>query len=289
MEWLRYDYPKYDITTKPWKNGLFAAFLICLFFILFQPFGFRDKEFSLKLFLFPTYALLTFGYVFLHFYITKHVAFLKNKWTVKNEILSVLAGIFVFTLIIHIVTCSITGDMPFNFHWYFKLLYHTFSLMLILTSIEFLYYFNKVSAIKSEQLAIQNEIIAKRLEEKINENQKKIITFQLEKESIEINRERIILIQSTGNYLEFHLIIDNGTTKKLIKRGRMHQVEEDLEGFYEFFRCHRAFIVNLKYVNKVVGNSKNARMIFNCQLDEIPVSRNQYKQLKDNLEKLALN
>ena len=179
--------------------------------------------------------------------------------------------------------------MLFNFYWYSRLLYYVLCLLLVKTVLEFLFYFNKYSNYRNEQLAKQNKIIAQKLEHKKKENKAEYITLQLEKENLEINRDKLILIQSTGNYLEIYLREQEGNTKKLVKRGKMHQAEKDLEGFVEFFRCHRAFIVNLKYVNEVKGNCKNARLVFSVKINETPVSRNQFKLLKEKLESLSVS
>jgi len=66
----------------------------------------------------------------------------------------------------------------------------------------------------------------------------------------------------------------------------LHQAEKDLETFPEFLRCHRAFIVNLKHVKQIKGNSKNARIVFDQKLEEIPVSRSQFKIIKEQLGKI---
>ena len=78
----------------------------------------------------------------------------------------------------------------------------------------------------------------------------------------------------------------NGEIKKLKKRGRLHQAESDLKDYPEFTRCHRAFIVNLKKAAQIEGNSKNATLILENKLHDIPVSRANFRTLKEKLEQI---
>ncbi|MDB4583591.1 LytTR family transcriptional regulator [Draconibacterium sp.] len=191
-----------------------------------------------------------------------------------------------FTFLIHLFTYWIAGDMPLNLYWYLKLLYHVSSLFLVIAVIEFLYYSYKSADVRIEDLSSQIQSVSQQLNNVKRENDNETVTISLEKDSFKINRNKMIFIQSIGNYLEFYLRETNGQIKKLTKRGRMHQAEKDLESCSEFFRCHRAFIVNLKQAKQIKGNIKNARLVFDDTLEEIPVSRSHFKTLKELLDKI---
>ena len=286
MKLLNKEYTKYYPGHEPWKNGLFSAVIVLFIFLLFQPFGLGEKDLGLKLILFPVYSLLAYFYSIVSFFIIRHILKSKTIWFVKNELLSFAIGMLSFTLLIHLLTSWFTGDMPLNLHWYFTLLYHVASLFLIIAVVEFLYYSNKSADIKIEQLSSRVQLVSEQLDSVKKESDIETISISLEKDSIEINRNKIVFIKSIGNYLEFYLRESNGNIKKLIKRGRMHHAENDLEAFPEFLRCHRAFIINLKQAKQIKGNSKNARLVFHQELEEIPVSRSQFKILKEQLDKI---
>jgi hypothetical protein len=286
VKFLDKEYSKYHADNKAWKNGLFFAVVILSVFSLFQPFGMSDKEFELKLFLFPAYSLIAYFYSITNFFIVRHILKSKKRWYLKNELLSFAIGILPATFLVHLLSVWVTGDMPLNLHWYFKLLYHVSSLFLIIVIVEFLYYSNKFSDVKIEHLSSQVHFISQQLDKVKQESGSEIVSISLEKDSIEINRNKIIYIKSIGNYLEFYFRETNGQINKLVKRGRMHQVEKDMEAFSEFFRCHRAFIINLKQAKQIKGNSKNARLVFDQKLEEIPVSRSQFKILKEKFDKI---
>lgn len=285
MSFLDKEYTKYN-TDKPWKNGFFEAIVVLSVFILFQPFGFRDKDLVLKLILFPAYSLLAFFYSIANFFIVKRILKSKRRWSLKNELLSFVIRILPITFLVHLLTSWIAGDMPLNLYWYFQLLYHISSLLLMIAVIEFLYYSNKSSGIKIEQLSSQVQLVSRKSGNIKPGSDCETVSVSLEKDSIEINRNRLVFIKSIGNYLEFYFSETNGQIKKLVKRGRIHKAEKALEAFPEFFRCHRAFIINLKQTKQIKGNSKNARLVFDQKLEEIPVSRSQFTTLKEQLDKI---
>ena len=286
MKFLDKEYTKYDSANEPWKNGFFLAAVVLSIFLLFQPFGFSDKDPDLKMILVPVYSLLAFFYSTSNFLIVRHILKSKKRWTVKNEIISIAIGLLPFTFLVHLLTSWITGDMPLNFYWYFKLLYHVASLFIIITAIEFLYYNNKSSGIKIEHLSSQVQLVSRKMDSVKPEPDFETASISLEKESIDINRNKMVFIKSIGNYLEFYFRETDGQVRKLVKRGRIHQVEKDLQAFPEFLRCHRAFIINLRQTKQIKGNSKNARLVFDQKLEEIPVSRSQFKIIKEQLDKI---
>ena len=286
MKSLNKEYTKYNPVHKPWKNGLFSAIVVLFIFLLFQPFGFGDKDLVLKLILFPCYSLLAYLYSATNVFIVRHILNSKRRWSVKNELLSFAIGMLPATLLVLLLSHWITGDMPLNLHWYFKLLYHISSLFLIIAVIEFLYYSNRSSDSKIEHLYSQLHVVLQQMGSTKQEPDSEIVSITLEKDSIDINRNKILYIKSIGNYLEFNFRESNDKIKKLVKRGRMHQAEKVLEAFPEFLRCHRAFIINLKQTKQIKGNSKNARLVFDQKIEEIPVSRSQFKTLKEQLDKI---
>ena len=287
MNFLNKAYSKYSADNKIWKSSLFSAVVVLLIFLLFQPFGFRDKATELKSLLYPGYAVLTFIYSYIVFYIVRRLLKSKKTWTIKDEIINFLIGILIFTIAIHLFTFWVSGDMPLTLHWYFKLFYHVASLFLFIGIIEFFYYNNKSARFTNEKLSSQYETTKQKSDQFTKQN-KDVITISLEKEQIEVNRNKLLYIKSVGNYLEFYLVEPNGKINKITKRGRLHKAGKDLARFIEFFRCHRAFIINLKQAVQLKGNIKNARVVFDCAVEDIPVSRSNYSTLKEQMEKITL-
>lgn len=286
MKIINREYTKYNQEHASWKNGLFAALVVVLFFLLFQPFGFRDKDLGLKALLFPGYALIAFLYTQSTFFVVRKILKTKKIWTLKNEILSLFISMFPLVFIVHVYSYWATGDMPLNIYWFFKLFYHISCLALLVSIIEFFYYSNLTADSRIEYLSSRIHHYSKQIADPEQENTRQSITIVLEKGSFTVNREKLVYIESQGNYLSFIFYEKDGETKKLMKRGRLHQAETNLKDFPEYFRCHRGFIVNLKKAKQIKGNNKNARLILDENLGEIPVSRTHFKTLTEKLDEI---
>lgn len=286
MKLLNTEYTKYNSEQKSWKNGLFSATVLLVVFVLFQPFGFREKDLALKLVLLPGFSLIAFLYSVTDFIIVRKIIKTKKRWTLINELLFLTVSMFPVTFVVHLISWWFTDDMPLNLYWYLKLFYHVSSLFLLIIIVEFLYYSSKSAGIKIEQLASRIDLVSHQPGSIKEDSKIETVTVSLEKDSIDINRNKMVFIKSIGNYLEFYFRESDGQIKKIVKRGRMHQAEKDMEAFPEFLRCHRAFIINLKQAKQIKGNSKNARLVFDQKLEEIPVSRAQFKTMKEQLDKI---
>ena len=81
--------------------------------------------------------------------------------------------------------------------------------------------------------------------------------------------EALIYVEVLSHYLYFH------TTKRDYRsRGNISEIEKELEK-YNFVRIHRSYIVNLKYVSKVLSKEVTVGE------HVLPVSRNYKEKLKD--------
>lgn len=288
MNFLNKEYTKYNIANKSWKNGLFTGLKVLLIFILFQPFGLQNKDPKLKISLYLVYSFLAFIYSISTFWIIRKFPKSVHSWTIKNELIVFIPRMIILTFVTHLSTCWISGDMPFNLHWYIKLFYYGSSLFFVVSILEFYYYNTKSTDKRIENLSSQIEQFSQKIIKAEKSSSKEMVLISLENGTIEINRNKLVLIKSSGNYLELFLLENENQVNKLMKRGRIHQVENDLNNYLEFFRCHRAFIINLKQVKRLIGNSKNARLLIYSDIEEIPVSRSYFKTLKEQLEKIIV-
>lgn len=288
MNFLFINYPKYREENKSWKNSILTFILVLTVFLIFQPFGFEDKDLYIKILLFPEYAFLGFLWSSLNFVFVRYIANKRDKWKVKDEILLLLTSTTLLSTAVHLLTHFAVDDMPLSFIWFLTLFYHVFSIILVVVAFEFYYYINK------EQKSNNDKLLEKYKDLKhkhLISTKKEVasISLSFENEQLEINREKIIYIQSNGNYLELYIREPKNEIIKIVKRGRLHKIENDLSQYPEFFRSHRAFIINLNHIVKLKGNSKNAEIVFDNICNRIPVSRTNYSTLKDIIEKITLN
>jgi hypothetical protein len=83
----------------------------------------------------------------------------------------------------------------------------------------------------------------------------------------------MLLIHSSGNYVEIYWL-DNQIRRKKLFRQSFAFIENNLSELAEFKKCHRCWLVNIKRVNRLSGNSKGYFLEMDTLDFKIPVSRN---------------
>jgi hypothetical protein len=98
------------------------------------------------------------------------------------------------------------------------------------------------------------------------------ISSQLKKEELSFSSGQFVYAESDGNYVVFHLNVDNHIRKKTI-RNSIANIEQQLSDIPFYMRTHRAFIVNIKQIVSQKGNTLGYRLKFNGVDTVVPVSR----------------
>lgn len=92
------------------------------------------------------------------------------------------------------------------------------------------------------------------------------------KEKLSLHPDQLVYVESVGNYVDVHWLNLNAPQKTVL-RNTLKEVEAVLREYPQFFRCHRAFIVNLKAVNCTEGNARGYQLTLTGAAVGIPVSR----------------
>jgi len=95
--------------------------------------------------------------------------------------------------------------------------------------------------------------------------------------------EDILVFHSSGNYIEIFWM-DNQTKRKKLFRQTFAFVEQYMKDKPEFKKCHRCWLVNLKKIDALTGNSKGYFIEINKLGFSIPVSRNFIPAFREQLE-----
>jgi len=98
----------------------------------------------------------------------------------------------------------------------------------------------------------------------IGENGKDVFTAPL---------ENILLFHSSGNYIEIFWMRNQSKHKKLFRQ-TFAFVEDYLGDSSDFKKCHRCWLVNMKKVHHLSGNSKGYFLEVDGLDFTVPVSRN---------------
>lgn len=92
------------------------------------------------------------------------------------------------------------------------------------------------------------------------------------KDRLNLLPNQLIYVESVGNYVEVHWL-NFMFPQKTVLRSTLKDVEAALADQPQFFRCHRAFIINLRAVSYTTGNARGYQLTMSGSNREIPVSR----------------
>lgn len=108
----------------------------------------------------------------------------------------------------------------------------------------------------------------------------KIIIHGDSRDSLVVNPQDIVYIESVANYLNIVYFNDAVICSKRL-RSSLRDVMEVLEEFPFMVRTHRAFLVNIHFITQVSGNSAGMKAsLFSCD-KVIPVSRSNISEFKE--------
>lgn len=99
-----------------------------------------------------------------------------------------------------------------------------------------------------------------------------VLSSESGKERLTLQPEQLLFVESVGNYVEVHWLNRN-EVQKTVLRSTLKEVADALRTYPQFFRCHRAFLVNLKSVHQTEGNARGYQLTISAVSTKIPVSR----------------
>ena len=102
------------------------------------------------------------------------------------------------------------------------------------------------------------------------------------KESLTVSPSEILYIESVANYLSIWYFLDGDLKQKRI-RNTLKSVEEMLAGYPFLLHCHRAFMVNIRFITHVEGNSAGCQIHLFSTEKTIPVSKANIEALRNAL------
>ncbi len=276
----------YPQTQNKWKSAISISLFISLFLYVFQPFGLQLLKHDYKDFVLLGYGLVTFIVLVINYVILPFVnssVFDEDKWTVKKQILWLVWIVFSIGLGNYSYSILFSVIPWFGFKGF--LIFMMFTIAIAIIPIVLITFISQNAMLK-KNMAYSQEINAS-IHEK-TEKQEDIIVVESGKQKININADNIIAIESEGNYINVFCIDDEVVESHMI-RNTIKNLEEQLQERPMFFKCHRAYIINLAYVKDVKGNSQG----FNVELKNlektIPVSRSFTKNFKNKMIEKSSN
>lgn len=105
------------------------------------------------------------------------------------------------------------------------------------------------------------------------------------KDVFSASTDEILVFHSSGNYIEIFWM-DNQIRRKKLFRQTFAFVEQYLKDNPDFIKCHRCWIVNLKKVEALSGNSRGYFVEMNKLGFKVPISRNYISVFREQLTRV---
>lgn len=257
LKFLNKSYPFNDDLRHNAKIIFFISIGILVFLLLFQPIDYssysnKDIFYLITGFAASTFLTLSLNLIVLPSFFQK--VFVQHKWTIKKEIIWDIWILFSISASNFLFYAKLFGVIDFSFSVIGRILLLGFLPVAVLI------------VINQDRLLRSHLKSAMRLNQKLKENRQqkeKLISFESEykKDSLTIKLDSLILIRSADNYIEV-FYKSNGDIKNQMVRSPLSRAEQTLTDYDFMFRCHRAFIVNIHYIEEITGSSQGYKLQF---------------------------
>ena len=286
------------------KCALVACPFIYVFLLIFQPFGLNYLEPTLKHPVFLGYAVVCYIMLGLNILILPRMFknfFDEARWTVLHQIVweiwmvfTIGAGNYFFT---HLIV-DYLSDLDYgsaSFFWFQKITLAVAIIPIVVLTLWAQIYLLRKNLKAAQEINAQIRATSKAAEEidakiKLTSKdsltepalkQKLVLKSDNIRETLEVDPEDILLIESVGNYVEITFQKKKDKTERMLLRSSLRRIERQLKEFSFLFKCHRGFIVNINRVQRANGNAQGYKLYFEGVDKEIPVSRSYLKKFRE--------
>jgi DNA-binding LytR/AlgR family response regulator len=269
----------------------FFGIFIFLFILLFKPFGLAEYPNKKLVFISLGYGLVTFLSIIVFnrlfpFLFPKY--FNEQCWTTGKQILLILTIIFIVGLGNYFISpLLVDSELDINNLIWFQGI--TIMVAALPVGIYFLIRQNQLLKKFSKEAGDIDEKLADRLKKNDHEvdvidtpTKKIVLTGTNQGEQLDLYPDDIHVISAASNYIRvFHM--QKEKLEYSIIRSTLKKAEEAVLKHPNFFKCHRAHIINLDKVIHVEGNAQGYKIRMDNYADVIPVSRNLNEEFADKL------
>ncbi|HSH51752.1 MAG TPA: LytTR family DNA-binding domain-containing protein [Bacteroidales bacterium] len=267
FKFLNKPYPFNDDLKYNSKLIFFISIGVLGFLYLFQPLDVSLMDDKEKLYVVSGLAAITFLSLSLNLLILPSLfpgIFIKRVWNIKKEI---LWNLWILT------TISV------GYYLYYKVLgIFTIDFKMILGLIVIaIIPITGLIIVNRNRMLRSNLKLAERINKKLEENKSidnKLVHFQSEyaKDNLSIKVNLLILIRAANNYIEVFWVEGEKIRNQMI-RTSLKNAEELLDDYSFIFKCHRSFMVNTHYINRIEGNVQGYKIHFEKIDFPVPVSK----------------
>ncbi|MDH6533869.1 LytTR family transcriptional regulator [Parabacteroides sp. 52] len=280
------------VNRKPWMVVCVASLLVFFLLAIFQPFGLANLKAGFKWLAIGGFALVTalatsmVGLVFPRFFPTFYAP---SHWTIGKSLINNLILLFIIGLGNFVWDWSLTNRAPHTFLSVgLSYLFITVLVGLIPSVVSMFIIQNAVLKQHLKEAQAMNKGLMQRLNHTEMMHPKETDPLLLSgntKDCVELYPEDILYLEVSGNYVKINYRQGDVCKQKQL-RATIGQMEKALEAFPYIVRCHRAFMVNIRQVINVEGNSQGFQLSLSCLKEEVPVSRTYTTLIREKMNQI---
>ena len=264
-------------------NAVVSGLIVTFFLRIFSPFEFATAPVNnLNLFALG-YGVITTSiilfFIFIEFFFPS--LFNEDRWTIGKNILYYFILVFLIGSA-NLFYTSLLTRLKVGLDTFLTFQFYTLSITLIVVSaLTMMKYFRALNFYKKEAEKADDKVHQLKLS---NENVLLSIKSENEKENFQLLLDDLIFIEAADNYSKI-VFKNNDKIITTLIRSSLKRLEDQLKQ-PELFRCHRTYIVQLRNVENVMGNSQGYRLNLKHMQHSIPVSRRAGKDVQERINLL---
>lgn len=281
-----------DSWGKRLRTAAFFGIFVFLFLYLFQPFHLNELSDRRLLFIVGVFGGITFTSVLLSHVLLPPLFpsfFNEKEWTTGRQILITLIVVMFVGLANYVFALLLFNG---RLNWKDALWYQ--GVTLAIAALPVVIYLLIRQNILLRKFSEQAQDLEKKLQEK--QEKKTEVDIQpmivvegmielkgdYQNEQLRLMPDDVCLVVAASNYIKIYHQ-QNGKIIYSILRSTLKKAEESLMQHSCFFKCHRAFIINLDKVLHIEGNAQGYKLRIDGYDEPVPVSRNLNSEFSDKL------
>ncbi|MEM7372295.1 MAG: LytTR family DNA-binding domain-containing protein [Bacteroidota bacterium] len=284
FHWLQKPYPFYANARQGWKLGGWIALFICVFCLVFRPFGMMLVEPLVQLGLAIGFGMATFMISVLNMVFLPRLLpnYLNGKnWKIYHEILWVLYLVVCIATMNFLLT-HLFFDIPAPYITFVRLLLITLAVAIIPAVGVILY----KQAQHYKQAALSNRSTSKSEQLAMGTDQPTLDRLTLyssnQKQQLSLKSDQLYYICAAGNYVEVYFWNGEKLIRSLL-RNTLSAMENSLQEFPDLFRCHRAYLINVNKISYVKTHQQKYQVYLIEVPNPIPVARGHIASLRERI------
>lgn len=297
IDFLNRPYPFTFLPSRRIRQILPIWLVVILFLTLLKPFGLENNP---DYIIFSVYmsscgaiaGLITTVIIPLLF----PLYFNEDKWTIKRNLIWVICINIIFAPIMFFALNGFLIYMynafdEFTVKNFFKWFYIQFAfgvpLGIVINLVNQNYLLKKYLKIagninhtgEKEKLKQVQTTLKHNKQNRIKNIEINPLEFEVDKSNkVTFEIENLIYVEALGNYI--NIVYHNKGNRKIIIRETISNLEQKISESELIYKPHRSYLVNLKYIENITGDSQGLKIHLKGFEKIIPVSRNKTKEFK---------